>query len=618
MEKVKDQEAFASWVTTIVSEKDDFVARRELLHGIYHQAASDPYLFLRELIQNSYDAVASNKDNTQSSMSMTESVNGDSYVLQIADHVGMDFDTVMGYLLVPEYSSKKGNDIGKFGVGFLSIFRDAEKVVIKTRKDNEAVTVSASPTHDEEGNVIDIEVSYTVDPHETAFQGTVIQKHMKRSKALMQSAYIEDAVIRYGTNIDASIMQIDFSEQKVNQQVDILASKQIPDIGEIHTLSGAAKCVTQGGLYVMDLPEEYEKLVPVGIREMVTGSGFIIDLPKSIPLTRSRNDIASKQHYESAVKKTIPLLAINGFLQRFGRGEVDFGLIPYDYFHNDGVAAGSNRIVDVQALEDARRINSGELIESYSRYAEKTALLELLTVIKAVPYNDEKLSLLDIATRIDQGYYFDNTKLPEKIVGLIAEAKNRKAFVSGQIGQFYQEQQKNQEQQKIINDFSITEQEKENFRAKGFGKYVDFLNLVEAVSYPYTNGPITHTYYYRPDGSLAHASAEGRFKGWNLLSANELIKEFGQSRGSNFQVAYDFWKNLLETSSHEDAHIEAGSDHWSQHHNEIFYDTQRNIIAALIKTLSIRELQSNLPDYSYDHISTKAFLKHIEPALPKN
>src|SRR5690606_18654588 len=119
--------------------------------------------------------------------------------------------------------------LGKFGVGFLSIFRDAEKVEIKTGNGNHTVHLIASPVYDDDGQIFDIDIQYQTD--DEPFKGTKIRKHMSGELKSLQSAFIQDSVIRYGTHVDASAMPILFNNEAINRPVKQLIGLDIEGVG---------------------------------------------------------------------------------------------------------------------------------------------------------------------------------------------------------------------------------------------------------------------------------------------------------------------------------------------------------------------------------------------------
>jgi hypothetical protein len=103
----------------------------EVLEGLVAQF-SDPYTFIRELIQNSLDAGSSQIDVHM------ERKDGELHITVRDDGEGMDQEIIEGYLLTL-FRSTKDEDltkIGKFGIGFVSLFAmRPREVVVDTGRD---------------------------------------------------------------------------------------------------------------------------------------------------------------------------------------------------------------------------------------------------------------------------------------------------------------------------------------------------------------------------------------------------------------------------------------------------------------------------------------------------
>lgn len=114
----------------------------------------DPYVFLRELLQNAVDATTvrlkryeleGKAHNTDIKISVTHQDNGDATIVFTDQGSGMDADTVKHFLAVvgkSYYQSKEFNKLGlamspisRFGIGLLSCFEVADALVIETNTD---------------------------------------------------------------------------------------------------------------------------------------------------------------------------------------------------------------------------------------------------------------------------------------------------------------------------------------------------------------------------------------------------------------------------------------------------------------------------------------------------
>ncbi len=116
----------------------------------------DPYVFLRELLQNSIDAIRMRREVLRSNgiestnlgaiyVDVKHGDNGDAVITWRDDGIGMDEYIVRNYLSVAGKSYYRSSDferlglkmdpISKFGVGILSCFVAAERIEIETFKD---------------------------------------------------------------------------------------------------------------------------------------------------------------------------------------------------------------------------------------------------------------------------------------------------------------------------------------------------------------------------------------------------------------------------------------------------------------------------------------------------
>ena len=123
------------------------VVRDAVAHMVRQFA--DPFAFYRELVQNSIDAGATAID----VRIHWEPGDDDRGVLRVTvgdDGCGMSLDIIERCLLVVFRSSKEGDKtkIGKFGVGFFSIFAVApELVIVDTGRGEDGLRVRIAPDH---------------------------------------------------------------------------------------------------------------------------------------------------------------------------------------------------------------------------------------------------------------------------------------------------------------------------------------------------------------------------------------------------------------------------------------------------------------------------------------
>jgi hypothetical protein len=116
---------------------DPDAASADLIEELVHQF-SDPFAFYRELIQNSIDAGSSRIEVT---LRYQPGHGSELLTAEVADWgEGMNRHTIEEYLVTKFRSTKEGDltKIGKFGIGFLSVFAPVpELVMVETGRDGE-------------------------------------------------------------------------------------------------------------------------------------------------------------------------------------------------------------------------------------------------------------------------------------------------------------------------------------------------------------------------------------------------------------------------------------------------------------------------------------------------
>ena len=176
-------------------EKHEFQSEaKQVLELMIHSVYSNPDIFLRELISNASDALDKLRIESLSNADISDMTKGgeirieidkDSKTLTVSDNgIGMEREDLVSYLgtiarsgtkefvkaMQEAASSKNGDLIGQFGVGFYSSFIAADKVIVETRKAGS----DKSWIWESEG-----EGSYTIIEGNREYNGTTITLHMK-------------------------------------------------------------------------------------------------------------------------------------------------------------------------------------------------------------------------------------------------------------------------------------------------------------------------------------------------------------------------------------------------------------------------------------------------------
>ncbi len=205
----------------------------KLLDIVINSLYSEKYIFLRELISNSSDAldklkywklVNPNLEVKNSLYKITITPNKDEGTLVISDNgIGMDRDDLINHIgtiaksgTAEFLSNTKGNVsvvdlIGKFGVGFYSSFMVANKVEITTKKAGSAQAYSW---------VSDGIDGYEINESLRDENGTDIKLFLKDdAKDFVDTIYLRNIIHTYSEHIDYPIVLNlgDAGEEKVNR-----------------------------------------------------------------------------------------------------------------------------------------------------------------------------------------------------------------------------------------------------------------------------------------------------------------------------------------------------------------------------------------------------------------
>lgn len=583
---LQERQGLAQKVQAYAEGKFPFTAQREVLHAVSHLPANDPYLFLRELVQNAYDASMQHKsaedDSTVPEILINDYTDRLRYVVEISDTVGMSYETVMGNLLTPNVSGKKeGSTLGRFGTGFMSILDGAERVEISTVKDGYLTEAVITPVYNDAYEVVDFNVVSSCKQTENKNM-TLIRKYIDTlDYSNLDSAKLQTATMKYGSYLSSDDVSVKFRGEKVNTPRACLAEKIVDGIGTVQVLEGLERNMLQGRLFVTELPDYIQDMIPSSIKDLVLKHGFVLNLDNTIELIRSRSDIANKQDVLPALRSIVPELAIQSTLQKFARGEFDIALIPYDYFWVDGFAAEfADRMGGAQTMQDAEILNNGGSIESCARYEERKFFLELLTIIKFLDYKGEKLSLREIAIKIQEGEKFDGPGIPKRIKELSKGAHDRIDYIKDQIQSF----ETNGEQE--AQPFHLLDKGRQILQRES-DTHLAFLRVSEmTTTYP----DISYIGFYNvPNAAGATAFPEIHAKYWNLLGIEYTIMKLQQllrDYKSNGSISdYEIGKTIAPvviTNVHEDAHLINKDPHFANEHNDVFYARMQKLLGELL------------------------------------
>ncbi|OGN14332.1 MAG: hypothetical protein A3J47_01850 [Candidatus Yanofskybacteria bacterium RIFCSPHIGHO2_02_FULL_43_22] len=602
--RVQKFDGTADDLTEFVGEKTSGKSqehiRREIIHPIYYQSVNNPYLFIRELVQNAHDAVIKDKTlkNKDVLIDIFSRLEND-ITLRIEDPVGMSLQEVLNYFLIPGETTKLGDKetIGYFGQGLFTLFRGAKEVTLKTSKGDGKVTkLRITPLKDDKGMTADLQLE--VEQEVGDFRGTVIERTLETQFPEVEAAYIKNAVATYTSLVDANVVNVNLNESKINSPQQALSRVTIPDLGEMIIYDAPNNVIVQRGLYVKGMGKDFTTNLH-DVEELLSKRGYVLRIPDKVSLTRSRNEIARKEEVMTQITEYLPLLKLNAYLEVFRQDIIKGHVIqldnlPYDYFYMGYPTSG-------KIYEDAEKLRNGQPITNTETYLERGSLIKLLILLPVVEIDDKTWSLAELKEAALQGKpplesNDKYEKLPTIIRDKLLEGKQRYASMESQREQAEQEGRRVpdfefeewQKQPAFVRD-QIKERLKEYTRMHGLSGALHAM-MVKSFG---MDRDVQTTFYVEPGNilgggiQLAHAAKGWGMMGWNLDYWKKWNMEPFKTgaRDSSFS-------SFLETYSHEFGHIMERTDHFT--HNQTFYRRQAEVLARIMAGLV--ESGSRIPD----------------------
>jgi len=324
-----------------MSQKQDTIQKfeykaemKQLLNLIIHSLYTHPEIFLRELISNSSDALNKvryrmltdkNIIDPDAELKISISVDKETNTFSIEDTgIGMKDEDLINNLGTVARSGtieflekiKEGKDsvsehiIGKFGVGFYSVFMVADEVVVETRHAN-ADSKGFSWSSTGEG-------SYTIEPCERKERGTKISFKLKESsKDFAEDFKIKEIINKYSNFADFPIY---LGTEKINA-VEALWRKSSNEIEE-KELNEFYKFITN------DYQDPLEHLL-LSIESTKANFKALIFIPQEAPMDFMRTtEVKSLHLYSNKILIQRDCKELLPEYLRFIKGVVDTSDLP--------------------------------------------------------------------------------------------------------------------------------------------------------------------------------------------------------------------------------------------------------------------------------------------------
>ncbi|MBB1643881.1 metallophosphoesterase [Sphingobacterium sp. UME9] len=344
----------------------------------------DKYIFIRELIQNSVDACNRMKESySHLTPKITINIDYDGNYVEVTDEGdGMSKSTlknhfsVLGKSISQEYNDNNGhqNLISKFGIGFISTFIAAEKVLINTKSE-------------EDGQIMfEIENVFKgfkyLQPYSNdikTINGTTVRVYLKKPLNI-HSAYSH--VIKYCRHIENLEIKFNGQISPFNESWNIEDSFHLYEnkthqydlklgIGLTNKNIIASYC----GFLINDFPVQ---IVPSMFPAHIGGE--VNFFPKSIDFDISRTNIIATGK-EIACMKEISISLRKLFRQALEQKHPDFYLIVVNYIHC------------YLQYYDQIKMN---LESFYSDFYSKTELIAMCMEHTKLKYDGDEQSLINI------------------------------------------------------------------------------------------------------------------------------------------------------------------------------------------------------------------------------
>ncbi|MBI4125317.1 MAG: WG repeat-containing protein, partial [Deltaproteobacteria bacterium] len=413
--------------------------RRQLEQAVLHLHGIHPFLWVREFLQNSLDALR-----------MADGASGDRpreirtdifleegrLCFRLRDYAGMSEEEFLG-LLQPGESAKRetAGFRGRFGVGFKAALAGAARVRLKTavRGAGEVILAEWEVKRDRKGSIKDIRLKTEKRTNHDGFYGTVIETERDSRSPLLEGAQIQARLRDMGQYIRAQEAKLWHNGEWINEKRNgPLVVLHHETLGVIELYDGLENRLLLGGLPLTELPSSLWESVPAGIREYYRRFGFYLNLDHTrLFPTLTRDRLRDQEAVFATLERVLPGLLIHGFLKRVVSMEhqEDFAHLPPEYFI-EAYHLADQAVLDPAILRDGRWINVGRLEEvEMDRYAKgergQRELLKLLTVVRFLPVTPtggqtRLMSFQDIHKTYHQARREDKEagELLEKIRGL--------------------------------------------------------------------------------------------------------------------------------------------------------------------------------------------------------
>lgn len=600
-------EELAKEVALITAHTDDLSIKREVTHAIHFQTLDEPDLYLRELVQNSVDALAAMQlpqEQRRVEIRIFAS-SANNLQLEVVDPIGMSLHELLNYFLVPGESSKTDAElIGKFGQGLYTIFHDAREVCVKTGRGDGPTWYLRITPHRQDGFITDLSIECA--RTDEGYRGTTVIRNQSTRIPRVRAAEIRARVMTLIGGLDRRKALVTVQGMACNPESPILHEQLIPELGTLTILRNCNRALTQHGLFVSklgryDLPEYIWNLLE-------STGGVVVDLPVKVELTRSRRAIAAYETVKPVLERAIRRALVEVFLSELGeqlrRGHDEafpFHALPYDYF----VQPPRMYPLDTGVAQDAARIMAGQGIENIERYSAREGSRELIMLLCELPFvrlGHLSYSIRELRDRYQRSEYPFTSKeekrtLPGSLRRMIEEQEQRhggngSGFSS--IRQTYCSPDYQLEELLASVEPAVQEAltDKRELLTVLHSVSVALVALLDT-HYKPGERPTTVAFYLSDDTSTAHAWRGGGIA-WNINAVRSAV--INGWRDIDYSDYHTFFKvsEFIRILVHEYAHTLEHYREWT--HDQEFERKQAQALAVLLHQRGLQVLRQTFAD----------------------
>lgn len=565
---------------TQIKDRARKLARRRLEHAVNYQS-SDSYIWLRELIQNSYNA--SRAEGVPQKVDIQSRAELDQVVISVRDYAGMTPNQIINNLLITQRSEWASSDaLGYFGHGFFTLFREAKEATIVSSVGDGLVTeVQVVPNRQvKNGREVVVDLDYKMRTYTGDFKGTEVTWKKESEVSDLEVHMARSHAEKYAGLMPKEALEISWGDELINAEMEVLSAAETRYGKVTFYKSPGINALTKDGLFVKQAGADTKQMMVRVSRDLLDKVGVTIDLGTRTPLIDSRADIAQKEQVFISLEPVVADASVKILLDLFGKGSIDLSQIPTDIYIN-----GLNYQAQIPDYirTDIQKLVQGEQIDDWQPYIHsEEATLQLMFSLPTFEHQSQKLSLYDVVTL---------SEINPEILDILPKFL-KESILSA----------------RRMNETALYNKDEE-FRRLGHTKYdlkdldtlppeADILRLwaeiYDGVIFPAvetSSKQFTHATYNLPNNSLAVYQQQRQRVGWNLHQVEaylETLQRLAVQKDVSDREYYDLIEFLIYTGSHEYQHrLEEEEVMFT--HNRAFYEGQRKILETIGLQTSVED-----------------------------